>query len=81
MTDSPNKDRNNKSDKTKSDDCSEEEDFRYIKRQSRNNFSFVVPKFDEDYVIIKTLCNGEMGTVYLCMKFQDHKTYVFKTRN
>ena len=81
MTDSPNKDRNNKSDKTKSDDCSEEEDFRYIKRQSRNNFSFVVPKFDEDYVIIKTLCNGEMGTVYLCMKFQDKKTYVVKTTN
>ena len=75
------KEKNNKSDKTKSEDDSEEEDFRYIKRQSRNNFSFVTPKFDEDYVIIKTLCQGEMGTVYLCMKFQDKKTYVVKTTN
>ena len=38
-------------------------------------------KFDEDYVIIKTFCEGEMGTVYLCMKFQDKKTYVVKMTN
>ena len=70
-----------KSDKTKSEDENEEEEFKYIKRQSRNDFSFATPKFDEDYVIIKTLCDGEMGTVYLCMKFQDRKTYVVKMTN
>ena len=59
----------------------EETEFKYIKRQSSNNFSFATPKFDEDYIIIKTLCKGEMGTVYLCMKFQDRKIYVVKTTN
>ena len=73
--------KNNKNDNTKCEDDSEEADFKYIKRQSRNNFSFATPKFDEDYVIIKTLCEGEMGTVYLCMKFQDKKSYVVKMTN
>ena len=80
MSFSPNKEKPNKSN-TKSDDDSEEDDYKYIKRQSRNNFSFATPKFDEDYVIIKTLYKGEMGTVYLCMKFQDKKTYVVKKTN
>ena len=72
----------NKNNKSLSDDENEEEDeYQYIKRQSTNNFSLKTPKFDEDYVIIKTLCQGEMGTVYLCMKFQDKKTYVVKTTN
>ena len=71
-----------KSKKSKSEnDCEEEDEFQYIKRQSTNNFSFKTPKFDEEYVIIKTLCEGEMGTVYLCMKFQDKKTYVVKMTN
>ena len=70
------------SNKTKSGDESEEEaEFKYIRRQSTNNFSYTNPKFDEEYVIIKTLCEGEMGTVYLCMKFQDKKTYVVKKTN
>jgi serine/threonine protein kinase len=87
MSDSPSKrievkEKNNKSEKTKSEDETEEEaEFKYIKRQSKNDFSFATPKFDEDYVIIKTLCEGEMGTVYLCMKFQDKKTYVVKMTN
>ena len=59
----------------------EEKEFRYIRRESKNSFCFQVAKFDEDYVIIKTLCEGEMGTVYLCMKFQDKKTYVVKMTN
>ena len=80
MSFSPVKEKCNRSD-TKSDDNSEEDEYKYIKRQSRNNFSFATPKFDEDYVIIKTLCEGEMGTVYLCMKFQDKKTYVVKKTN
>ena len=59
----------------------EKNEFKYIKRQSTNSFSLANKKFDEDYVIIKTLCEGEMGTVYLCMKFQDKKAYVVKTTN
>ena len=55
---------------TKSEDEFEEEEneFKCIRRQSKNDLSFAKPKFDEDYIIIKTLCKGEMGTVYLCMK-------------
>ena len=79
---SPEKDKKNiKNDNSKSEDDREEDDFKYIKRESRNNFSYATPKFDEDYVIIKTLCEGEMGTVYLCMKFQDRKAYVVKMTN
>ena len=59
----------------------EEKEFKYIRRESKNSFCFQIAKFDEDYVIIKTLCVGEMGTVYLCMKFQDKKTYVVKMTN
>ena len=71
-----------KSDQRNSDDEDEElKEFKYIRRESKNSFCFQVAKFDEDYVIIKTLCQGEMGTVYLCMKFQDKKTYVVKMTN
>ena len=71
-----------KSDQKMSDDEEDElKEFKYIRRESRNSISFQVAKFDEDYVIIKTLCDGEMGTVYLCMKFQDKKTYVVKVTN
>ena len=71
-----------KSDQKISDDEDEElKEFKYIRRESKNSFCFQVAKFDEDYVIIKTLCEGEMGTVYLCMKFQDKKTYVVKMTN
>ena len=75
------KEKKDNADKDNKEEDEEESDFKYIKRQSTNKFSFVTPKFDEDYVIIKTLCDGEMGTVYLCMKFQDKKTYVVKTTN
>ena len=76
-------DNNLKSDKKMSDNEQDEEEkeFKYIRRESKNSFCFQVAKFDEDYVIIKTLCEGEMGTVYLCMKFQDKKTYVVKMTN
>ena len=71
-----------KSEQKISDDEDEElKEFKYIRRESKNSFCFQVAKFDEDYVIIKTLCQGEMGTVYLCMKFQDKKTYVVKMTN
>jgi len=76
-------DDNLRSDKKMSDNEQEEEEkeFKYIRRESKNSFCFQIAKFDEDYVIIKTLCEGEMGTVYLCMKFQDKKTYVVKKTN
>ena len=76
-------DDNLRSDKKMSDNEQEEEEkeFKYIRRESKNSFCFQIAKFDEDYVIIKTLCEGEMGTVYLCMKFQDKKTYVVKMTN
>ena len=73
----------------KKENIDEESVFRggYLQRKNRNsvnseksvcNFGMLNPKFDEDYVVIKTLCKGEMGTVYLCMKFQDKKIYVVK---
>ena len=55
-------DDNLKSDKKMSDNEQDEEEkeFKYIRRESKNSFCFQVAKFDEDYVIIKTLCEGEM---------------------
>ena len=50
------------------------------KKQSLEDISFNTnkSKFDEEYVIIKTLCKGEMGTVYLCFRIKDKKKYVVK---
>ena len=56
----------------------ENKDFMLIRHQSSTSFSLTTPKFDEEYVILKTLSNGEMGTVYLCMKFQDNSPYAVK---
>ena len=35
-------------------------------------------KFEEDYTVIKTLCRGEMGTVYLCLRLKDKKKFAVK---
>ena len=50
------------------------------KKQSLDEISFnsTNSRFDEEFVIIKTLCNGEMGTVYLCFRIKDKKKYVVK---
>ena len=57
----------------------EELDLRLIKKQSsKSMLALKQSKFDEDYVIIKTLSDGENGKIYLCMKIQDNKTYVVK---
>lgn len=56
----------------------EELDLRLIKKQSSKTICLTNSKFDEDYVIIKTLSEGENGKVYLCMRIQDNKTYVVK---
>jgi len=60
-------------------DLDEELDLRLIKKQSsKSMLSLKKSKFDEDYVIVKTLSVGENGDIYLCMKIQDNKTYVVK---
>ena len=59
-------------------DVEEELDLRLIKKQSSKSICLTNSKFDEDYIIIKTLSKGENGNVYLCMKIQDNKTYVVK---
>ena len=59
-------------------DLDEELDLRLIKKQSSKSICLTNSKFDEDYIIIKTLSEGENGNVYLCMKIQDNKTYVVK---
>jgi serine/threonine protein kinase len=56
----------------------EELDLRLIKKKSSKTICLTNSKFDEDYVIIKTLSEGENGKVYLCMRIQDNKTYVVK---
>ena len=60
------------------EDDDEELDLRLIQKQSSKLISLNNSKFDEDYVIIKTLSEGENGKVFLCMKIQDNKTYVVK---
>ena len=60
-------------------DVDEELDLRLIKKQSsKSMLSLKKSKFDEDYIIIKTLSEGENGKIYLCVKIQDNKTYVVK---
>ena len=59
-------------------DLDEELDLRLIKKNSSKSICLNNSKFDEDYIIIKTLSEGENGNVYLCMKIQDNKTYVVK---
>ena len=57
----------------------EEMDLRLIKKQSsKSMLSLKKSKFDEDYIIVKTLSKGENGEIYLCLKIQDNKTYVVK---
>jgi serine/threonine protein kinase len=82
MSESPKEKIDPKQKSDKSENYQEEEkDFKFIRRESKNYYSLGTPKFDEDYVIIKTLCEGEMGNVYLCMNFQNKKTYVVKKTN
>ena len=59
----------------------EKNDFLFIRKQSSTSLCLNYNKFDEEYVVIKTLNKGEQGTVYLCMKFQDKLPYVVKTTN
>ena len=58
-----------------------EKEFNFMKKKKFSDNLLLYSnnsKFDEEYVIIKTLCNGEMGTVYLCLRIKDKKKYVVK---
>ena len=58
-----------------------EKEFTFMKKKKsweENSLYSNNSRFDEEYVIIKTLCIGEMGTVYLCFKIKDKKKYVVK---
>ena len=76
--DKPKKRKSNKNKKV----CYLEKEFTFMKKKkSLDDISINSnnSRFDEEYVIIKTLCNGEMGTVYLCFRIKDKKKYVVKT--
>ena len=58
-----------------------EKEFTFMKKKKSWEESSIYSnnsRFDEEYVIIKTLCIGEMGTVYLCFKIKDKQKYVVK---
>ena len=52
--------------------------FIHKKKNLDDSFESNKSKFEEEYVIIKTLCKGEMGTVYLCLKLKDKKKFAVK---
>ena len=65
-----------KNNKNKKEYYYTEKEFNFIKRKKFSDditFYSNNSKFDEEYVILKTLCNGEMGTVYLCLRIKDKK--------
>ena len=44
-----------------------------VKRNFDDSLDSSFSKFEEEYIIIKTICRGEMGTVYLCLRLKDKK--------
>ena len=80
-----NEEKNKKKGKTKNKKkyYSEKELTFINKKQSseENSFDLEISKFDKEYIIVKTLCDGEMGTVYLCFRIKDKKKYVVKITN
>ena len=80
-----NEEKNKKKGKTKSKKkYNSEKELTFInKKQSseENSFDLEFSKFDKEYIIVKTLCDGEMGTVYLCFRIKDKKKYVVKITN
>ena len=74
------KQRKKKSSRSKKDYPIEKEMTFMKKKQSSEDITLDLgnSRFDEEYVIIKTLCKGEMGTVYLCFRIKDKQKYVVK---
>ena len=52
--------------------------FIHKKQNFKDPLSSKISKFEEEYAIIKTLCRGEMGTVYLCLRLKDQKKFAVK---
>ena len=52
--------------------------FIHKKQNFKDPLSSKISKFEEEYAILKTLCRGEMGTVYLCLRLKDQKKFAVK---
>ena len=52
--------------------------FIHKKKNLDDSLESLKSKFEEEFVIIKTLCKGEMGTVYLCLRLKDKKKFAVK---
>ena len=52
--------------------------FIHKKQNFKDSLSSKISKFEEEYAILKTLCRGEMGTVYLCLRLKDQKKFAVK---
>ena len=48
------------------------------KQNSEDSLDNYISKFEEEYIILHTLCRGEMGTVYLCLRLKDKKKFAVK---
>ena len=62
-------------------DCYFDKEFTFMKKKQSSedtSLDLNASRFDEEYVNIKTLCKGEMGTVYLCFRIKDKKRYAVK---
>ena len=66
--------------KKKQKDFNSEKNLTFIhkKKNFEDSLDSNMSKFEEEYVIIKTLCKGEMGTVYLCLRLKDKKKFAVK---
>ena len=48
------------------------------KQNWENSLDNYISKFEEEYIILRTLCKGEMGIVYLCLRLKDKKNFAVK---
>ena len=48
------------------------------KQTSDDSLDNYISKFEEEYIILRTLCKGEMGIVYLCLRLKDKKNLAVK---
>ena len=64
--------------KTKNFNSEKNLTFIHKKKNFEDSLDLSSSKFEEEYVIIKTLCKGEMGTVYLCLRLKDKKKFAVK---
>jgi len=48
------------------------------KQNSDDSLDNYISKFEEEYIILRTLYKGEMGVVYLCLRLKDKKNLAVK---